>query len=809
VGRFDWILRRLAEPRRVLVIAAHPDDEDSGLLALASRDFGAGAAYLSLSRGEGGQNLIGSELGVALGLIRTRELQAARSFDRAQQFFTRAYDFGFTRDLAETERFWPTDSVLKDVVRVVRRFRPQVIVAVFSGTPRDGHGQHQMSGVVARRAFEVAGDSTVFPELEREEGLAPWRPVKLYQSARFGPQAAATLRIPEGSLEPVSGQTFSQIAMRGRSQHRTQDFGRVQSIGPSEARLALEQSRMPSRTDEGLFDGIPVGQPWLTPFADSLRGAVSPDRMGEAIGPLTEALARLRRDGGIRSRPELEPLLEEAIGIAAGVLLDVRAERGVLVPGERAEVTAQVYNAGTAPIVWRNVTLVPQAAGWTTGATVAPAETGVAVGQLAEARAAVAVPVGTQPTRPYFTLHPLHGAWYDWSDAPPAVRGLPDSPPPLAARFTLEIAGVPVTIEREVTLRIQDQAFGEVREPLRVAPRIEVRVDPDTLLWPAGDRTPRAFSVTLLHHAADTTRGEVRLVVDGWPAMPSRPFTLTKRDEEVTFTIPVTRPAAMTAGDVTLRAEARTRDGAVYSDGGTVLRYPHIRPVLWVRPAEARIRVAPVQLPTARRVGYVRGASDRVPEALRRAGLSLQVLDGETLEHGDLSAFAVIVIGSRAYETDSALVRANDRMLEWVRGGGHLLVQYQQYPFIRGGYAPYPMDIARPHDRITDETSPVTILDPANAAFQRPNRIQAADWDGWPQERGLYFAHTWDPAYEPLLEMRDPGREPIRGGLLVAPLGKGTYVYTGLSFFRALPAGVPGAFRLFFNLLDITGGTTP
>jgi LmbE family N-acetylglucosaminyl deacetylase len=793
----------------MLVIAAHPDDEDSGLLALVSRGMGAGAAYLSLSRGEGGQNLIGPELGVALGLIRTRELQAARSFDRAQQFFTRAYDFGFTRDLAETERFWPPDSVLKDVVRVVRRFRPQVIVAVFSGTPRDGHGQHQMSGVMARRAFEVAGDSTAFPELAREEGLAPWRPLKLYASARFGPASAATLRIPEGTLEPVSGQTLSQIAMRGRSQHRTQDFGRVQSLGPSDARLALEQSRVPARADGGLFDGIPVGQPWLTPFADSLRAAVAPERMGDAVRPLTEALARLRRDGGIRARPELEPLLEEAIGIAAGVLLDVRAERGVLVPGETVDVTAQVDNAGADPIVWRNVELVPHADGWTTGAALSPSENGVAAGQLAEARAAVAVPAGTRPTRPYFTLHPLHGAWYDWSDAPPAVRGLPDSPPPLTARFALEIAGVPVTIEREVTLRIQDQAYGEVREPLRVAPRIEVRVDPDTLLWPAGDRTPRAFSVTLSHHAADTTRGDVRLVVDGWPAMPPTPFVLTRRDEEVTLTIPVTRPATMTAGDVTMRAEARTSDGAVFSDGSTVLRYPHIRPNLWVRPAETRIRVAPVLLPAAQRIGYVRGASDRVPEALRRAGLSLQVLDGETLEHGDLSAFDVIVIGSRAYETDSALVRANDRVLAWVRRGGHLLVQYQQYPFIRGGFAPYPLEIATPHDRITDETSPVTILDPANGAFQRPNHIQGADWDGWPQERGLYFAHTWDSAYEPLLQMQDPGREPIRGGLLVAPVGKGTYIYTGLSFFRALPAGVPGAFRLFFNLLDVAGGTTP
>jgi hypothetical protein len=222
-----------------------------------------------------------------------------------------------------------------------------------------------------------------------------------------------------------------------------------------------------------------------------------------------------------------------------------------------------------------------------------------------------------------------------------------------------------------------------------------------------------------------------------------------------------------------------------------------------MRPAERVIRLADAELPTARRIGYVRGASDRVPEALRRAGLPLTTLDAAVLEAGDLDAYAVIVIGSRAYETDSALVHANGRLLDWVRRGGHLVVQYQQYPFITGGYAPLPMTIARPHDRVTDESSPVTILRPSHPAFREPNRLGPADWEGWPQERGLYFAGTWDSAYVPLLELRDPGRDPVRGGLLVARVGLGSYVYTGLSFFRALPAGVPGAFRLFFNLLDL------
>jgi hypothetical protein len=277
---------------------------------------------------------------------------------------------------------------------------------------------------------------------------------------------------------------------------------------------------------------------------------------------------------------------------------------------------------------------------------------------------------------------------------------------------------------------------------------------------------------------------------------------LTRRDETATVTVGVRRPPGANVGDVSAHASAVTEDG-VFTDGGTPVTYPHIRPTVLERRAESRVRMADVLLPVARRIGYVRGASDRVPEALARAGLPVQLIDAATLADGDFAVYDVIVVGSRAYETDSTLVAHNDRLLTWVENGGYLVVQYQQYQFARGGFAPYPIEIRRPHDRITDETSPVTVLDPAHPVFRAPNVITAADWDGWPQERGLYFAGTWDAAYTPLLEMQDPGQMPVRGGVLVASVGRGTYVYTGLSFFRALPAGVPGAFRLFFNLLEL------
>jgi LmbE family N-acetylglucosaminyl deacetylase len=801
--RLDLLLQRLAEPRRVLVIGAHPDDEDTGLLALLSRGYGASSAYLSLSRGEGGQNLIGPELGVSLGLLRTQELLAARALDGASQFFTRAYDFGFTRSLPETEQFWPPDSILKDVVRVIRRFRPHVIVAVFSGTPRDGHGQHQLSGVLARRAFDAAGDPTVYPELASEEGLAPWQPLKLYTSARFSPEAT-TLTLPEGRLDPRTGRSFAQIAMAARSQHRSQDFGMLQRLGPSDARLALVRGAAAGGPDTDIFSGIPAEATWLRDLADSLRARVTPEGVGEAVAPLAAAVRRAAADPALA--PAARRMLAEALAIAAGVVLDARSASAGLVVGEPVTMEAEVFNAGASPVRWTRAELIPAVEGWT-DTTLFVATAGEAPGGTAVTRRAEVTPPGTaRPTQPYFLARPLHGWLYDWSAAPPRVRGLPMQPPPLSVRFTLTIAGAPVELDREVTQRVQDQALGEIREPVRVVPRVDVQLAPDTLVWPTSSGAARSFVVTLRHNGADTVAGDVSLALNGWPAPPAQPFRLSGPDETRRFTFVVRRPPGVDSADVTVRAVARSQRGGVFDRGAVAIAYSHIWPTAWLRPAESRIRLAQIALPGARRIGYVRGASDRVPEALARAGLPVELLGADTLAQGALSGYDAIVIGSRAYETDTALVINNDRLLAYVRAGGHVLVQYQQYPYVRGSYAPYPLTIATPHDRVTDETSPVTVLDPHSRVLREPNLITGADWDGWPQERGLYFAHTWDSVYAPLLEMHDPGMPPLRGGLLVATYGRGTYIYTGLSFFRALPAGVPGAFRLFFNLLDVGRG---
>jgi LmbE family N-acetylglucosaminyl deacetylase len=799
--RLDALLQRLAEPHRVLAIAAHPDDEDTGLLTLLARGHGVTVAYLSLSRGEGGQNLIGLQLGTDLGLLRTQELLAARAIDGGAQFFTRAYDFGFTRDLAETERAWTPDSILKDAVRVVRRFRPHVMVAGFSGTARDGHGQHQMAGIMARRAFAAAGNPAAFPELEREEGLRPWRPLKLYQSARFN-RAAATLTLAEGGLDPATGRTFSQIAMASRSQHRSQDFGVLQRLGPGEVRLAVVEAGVPGSLDTSLFGGIAVPRSWLAGFADSLRRTLVPARLADAVPALAAAVTRARRDSTID--PDRVEGLHEALAVAAGVVVDARAGSERVVPGDSVRFEIEVYNAGAESVALDRAVVVTAAGPWRDSLALR-ADGTPEPGRLVTAGATVTAPRSAAPTQPYFLARPLAGALYDWSDTEPVWRGRAAEPPPFTAVVRLRIAGAAISLCREVTHRSQDQAIGEIRRPVRVAPRIEVTLDPDTIVWPATGPDSQMVTVTLRHHGAAALSGTVRLTADGWPAPPERAFRFPGAGGVTTMRISVGRPSGVTRADVTLRAEALTDAGERFARGAFEIAYPHIRPVTRLRAAESRVRVAPIALPPLRWVGYVRGASDRVPEALDGVGLPLVLLEGNELLRGDLSRYDAIVIGSRAFETDSALMRANDRLLAYVRNGGRLVVQYQQYAYVRGGYPPFPLTIAQPHDRITDETSPVTVLAPMHPALRVPNLIDAADFEGWPQERGLYFANTWDAAWTPLLELRDPGGDARRGGLLVARVGQGSYIYTGLSFFRALPAGVPGAFRLFLNLLAWDG----
>ena len=799
VAALAGILEQLGANKRVLVIGAHPDDEDTQLLVLLSRGLGAQAAYLSLTRGEGGQNLIGPELGPGLGIIRTEELLAARELDGARQYFTRAYDFGFSKSADESFRFWPRDSLLKDVVDVIRRFRPQIIVSVFAGTPADGHGQHQVAGLLARQAFDLLRDST-------------WGPVKLYRSTR-GDSGATTLALPVGTLDPVIGQSYYQLAMASRSRHRSQDMGQLQRPGPSTARLALVAARVGGAGS--LFAGVdttvhgpPPGLDRYAPLIDSARATLNPWHPSAVLPYLIRALRLLSPTDA-----DQRPLLERAVAIAAGVAIDGTTDDGIVTQGQRLQVEVTVWNAGDSAVRIDSLD-VRAPAGWTVDRLDFGAGP-VSPGSISVRRFVVAVARDAERTQPYFLRRPLTsgGGLYDWTGVPAEVRGLPFEPPPVETRVRLTIAGEPVTLTREVVYRYRDQAIGVVRRPLFVTRDVDVAIAPDEVLWPVdgGGREPRRFTVTVTNRSRGPAAARVALTVPrGWPPVPAESLAFGREDESRSVTVALTAPLQrLQPGAYELRVAALGADGRRHEGALQIIDYPHIRPRAMVQGSMVQIRAAQIALPALSRVGYVRGAADRVPEALLAVGVPVELLGPDTLARGDLSRYDAIVIGSRAYETDPALVANNGRLLDYARAGGLLLVQYQQYPFVDGGYAPYPLRIARPHDRVTDEAAPVTSLDPAHPVFHYPNAIGPDDWRGWVQERGLYFAHDWDSTYAPLLETHDPPGPELKGGLLVAPLGRGTYVYTGLSFFRQLPAGVPGAYRLFANLLGLRRTNVP
>jgi LmbE family N-acetylglucosaminyl deacetylase len=858
-------LRPLGNTVRVLHIGAHPDDENTALLATLALGRGVDVAYMSLSRGEGGQNGIGPELGEGLGLIRTEELLAARRLDGASQFFSRAYDFGYSKTAAETFQHWPRDSLLADVVAVIRKYRPDIVIAVFTGTPRDGHGQHQASGIVAREAMAAAGDPNRFPE-QIAAGLRPFTPAKFYQSP-YGWRGRVDATLDAGKLDPLLGRSYQQIAMAARSRHKSQDMGVRQAPGPRPVHLVQIDPRTNqpvAHPSDSLFAGVPVS---LAARATALAEKAGPDARAvlqravpvladydsgvaqvrrdmplmdpadqvRALARLRNSLADVRRSVAALSDPAAVEMrfhlddelrqMDRALMDAANVKVDITANGDEVVPGQSFDVSAIVWNGGEAPVTVHD--FAPSLPlGWSVQPKEAVAQddggfrrrsaimatdtatppTVVKPGGLWRRTFTVTVAKDAPPTRAYFLLKPRKGDLYQWPNDP-ALWGLPFQPQRVRAAGDLEIDVASVPVDRPASYIDVDPHRGEVHVPVAVVPDVTVKLSPDLAILPlnqAGRRTME-LSAQVTAHAPGGTSGTLRLVApDGWSVEPaSAPIHLAKQGQESTVRFSVRPPSGIEARSHHVRAVFRDEAGHSYDVGFQRIDYPHIRPHRLYSNATATVRAFDVRVAQGLKVGYIAGAGDDVPDALAQLGIQVHSLDSDALATGDLSQYDVIVTGIRAYEVRPDLDAHNQRLLDYVRDGGTLIVQYNKYPFANGNYAPYPVTMAHPHDRVTDETAAVKILKPDNPIFNVPNKIGPDDWKGWVQERGLYFLHTWDSHYTPLLEMHDPGEAPLDGCTLETKLGKGTYVYTGLSLFRQLPVGVPGAYRLLANLVSL------
>jgi LmbE family N-acetylglucosaminyl deacetylase len=821
-------LRRLGVTKRVLMIGAHPDDENTTAIAELALGQGADVAYLSLTRGEGGQNLIGAELEEGLGLTRTEELLSARRLDGAQQFFTRAYDFGYSKSAAEAFRKWPRDELLSDVVEVVRRFRPDIITPVFSGTPQDGHGQHQVSGIMAREAFTAAADPSRFPE-QLVRGLQPHRTSYLIQ-VLYRRSDAAPFVLPTGDLDPLLGRSRFQIAMASRSRHRSQDMGQAEAIGPQSTWVLPVAGPFPAGA-RSLFAGLDTtllqhatrsGNAAATDELRSyeretaeLRAQFNPLRSSDLVVPLARAVGRLIRADSLASNlPSSHPLrlhirdelpdAEEALWRAAGIVVDATADDAFVEPGQTLVVTLTVWNGGSAPVTIDE--LAPRLGRGLSAEPLDSAVTHVPASHVAQRRFRIHVDRNAPLSIPYFLRRPRNGELYAWPEDS-AARARPFEPAAIRAIARLRIAGAPARIEREATFVEVDKSKGEIRRPVLVVPRVHVAVDPPVRIVALGTVTARAFDVTVVLATGLPEDVPGRLILDlpaGWKAEPEGiDLELPGGGEEMRKQFRVTPPAQLAPGDARIIALFRANDGEAYDQGYRIIAHEHTRPRLLFEPARVAVSAFNVSLEPGLAVGYVPGAGDGAAQALEQLGANVTTLDGEALARADLGRFAAIVTGMRAYEVNRDFIANHARLLEYARNGGTVIVQYNKYELVEGSFAPYPLTMARPHGRVADENAPVRLLEPEHPLFTTPNRITEQDFAGWVQERGLYFAETWDARYRALLEMHDESEPPQRGSVLVADVGRGTWVYCALALFRQWPEGVPGAYRLLANLVSL------
>lgn len=795
-GELALALEKLQFLGSVLYVAAHPDDENTSLLAYLSQGQLARTTYLSVTRGDGGQNLIGTELGDLLGLIRTQELLEARSRDGAEQRFTRAVDFGYTKSKDEALEVWGEDEVLGDVVRVFRTLQPDVVVMRFPGDGRGGHGQHTASAILATQAFDAAADPSRFPEqLQGDGALDVWQAKRLlWDAARFfggGQMADEGVTVDTGAYSPLLGRSFTEISAASRSMHKSQGFGASAQRGAQENLL---EHRLGEKAESGLFDGVDtswarVGGEAVGELLAKASAQFDPAQPSAIVPLLLDARERLLDLPPSEWTRVKQRDLDRALLAAAGLRLEVTADRATASRGDALELELRIINRS--PVAVRLVSARLPFLG--------SEELGEPLAENQEWRRSfeVTVPGDADATQPYWLEQPPQGALFRVDET--GQISLPETFP-LTARVDLEIDGRAVDLDLPLLHRWTDRVEGERYRLFNVVPAVEVSLDSDVVIFAGG--ASREVTVSVRGAAEE---GMVRLVLpEGWSATPAEAALAesTAAAQAVSFT--VTPPSGTYVATVT--AEVRTASG-VYSSSVATIDYRHI-PVQTVQRA-AQARFVRVEIDrVGENVGYVEGAGDAVPQALRQIGYRVTLLSDEDLASGDLSGYDAIVVGIRAYNARPTALEYNHRLLEYVENGGTLVAQYNTISRRREGpepsYGPYPFRVSR--DRVSVEEAPVDFLLPDHPLLTTPNRLTAADFGGWVQERGLYFPDDWDERYDAPLASNDPGEPPRRGGVLYARYGEGVYIYTGYSFFRELPAGVPGAFRLFVNMLSARGG---
>jgi len=782
----------------VLYVAAHPDDENTRLLAYLAQEKHYRTGYLSLTRGDGGQNLIGNEQGSELGLIRTQELLAARRMDGAEQFFTRANDFGFSKGPGETLKIWDREKVLNDVVWVIRKFRPDVIICRFPTTGEGGHGHHTASAILAQEAFTAAADPNRFPE--QLKYVQVWQAKRLlWNTFNFGSvntTAADQLKIDVGVYNPILGKGYGEIAAESRSNHKTQGFGSAKTRGEAVEYFKTILGDAP-KTD--LMDGVNttwarVGAPEIGDELSAIRQKFNVDHPDQSVPALVKLLDKVEKVKDDYWRTQKTKELDDLIAACAGLWFEAYSEQPVYALGDTINVIAQTIKRSNYLVRPSLIYVNTDNNNGLTGIlghdllhqdmSLNEMETG-----------SFKVPVSYfNITQPYWLNEP-HGIGI-YTLPNDTLAGNPENPYQIKATFEFSIDGKTLRFQRQVEYKYTDPARGELYEPLVIAPPVTANIEAKDYIF--NSKQPQTVQVKL--RSFTKSSGSISIQpVDGWKISPAKiDFSGKNKGDEwaVDFTVEPTDSKPKTS---IFKAEV-TANGQTFSLGIRTIAYNHIPTITYFPPAEANL--INLDLKTAgKKIGYIAGAGDMVPDALRQVGYDVHILAENEIMNGDLSVYDAIVTGVRAYNVDSRLAYEQPKLLEYVNNGGNLVVQYNNNAgLVTRDIGPYPFRLV--NQRVTDETAKVTFADPQNEVLNYPNKINDSDFDGWIQERGLYFVSDIDPKYATPLEMNDPGEAPNKGSLIVGDYGKGRFVYTSLDFFRELPAGVPGAYRLFVNLLS-------
>lgn len=849
-------LKKLHTRASLIMVTAHPDDEDGGMLAYESRGQGARVTLLTLNRGEGGANVMSSDYFDALGLVRTEELLAADRYYGVDQYWTRVVDYGFSKTKAEAIGKWTHDRVLYDVVRIVRMTRPLVITSVFVGGPTDGHGNHQTAGAMAQEVFKAAGDPNVFPD-QIAAGLHPWTPVKDYaRTPWFGNDDGkfpVNISIPEGDYDPVLGMSYVQISREGLGYQKSQNGGgmipKAGEIDSTYHRFGSSVS-VPDKEDS-FFQGIDISLAGIASLAKGKSGdflvpglkrmnasvesamksfsASQPEKIASQLAQgakETDQLIAQVKASNLSAeekyditfeletkKAQFNSALAQALGLSisasmapdkepnprfAAFLGDPDTTR-IAIPGQKFGVKVHVVNQSAVPVTLDAVKLHA-----TDGADWDVQNSGNASGSLANNKAAdvrfeVTAPEDAKFTQPYFSRPDIEQTYYDIKD--PKYLNLPLPPYPLEAWADFSYEGVPVRVGMVVQTAKRVTGYGTVHEPLVTGPAISVSISPQAGIVPLESKQ---FSVTAKIHSnvKGPAKGTVKLALPaGWRSdPPSVDFSTAADGDEQMATFQVV-PANLSEKSYELTAVAEY-GGREYKEGYRVTGYPGLRPYYLYRPSLLRTTGVDVKVADGLNIGYIMGSGDDVPSSMEDLGLHVSMLSDADISSGDLSRYNVILLGVRTYAAREVLKTYNDRLMDYVKNGGVMIVQYNT-PEFDHNYGPYPYVMSSNPEEVTDEASKMDILDPNNPVFLWPNKITEKDFEGWVEERGSKFLKSWDSHYQPLLSTQDANQEPQKGGLVYARYGKGIYIYDAYAFYRQLPEGVPGAYRIFANLVSL------